>query len=172
MKISKIATDPFLVLIALVVFVPAIFFAYSLAHQHIDGRDVKPASTEQPDIDNSLDVSDQQSGSDGDDRSNGQSQPATITQAEQIAPSTQAPLPTPAPVAEKPVCNEAAKATAATNRNQQLTSENQLHEQQRVKLFLISTVYRKYWDEEVSRHQAVLQNIEATYQAALAAANC
>lgn len=172
MKIPKIATDPFLVLIALVVFVPAIFFAYSLAHQHIDGRDVRPAATEQLSTDSSLDIRDQQSESDADDDSGGQPQPATITQAEQISPSTQAPFPTPAPEAEKPVCNEAAKATAATNRNQQLTSENQLHEQQRVKLFLVSTVYRKYWDEEVSRHQAALQNIEATYQTALVAANC
>lgn len=167
MKIPKITTDPFLAMVALVVLVPALFFAYNVTHQHIDGRDVKSASTQQQsNVDNSP------NDTDSDTTPDRTTQPASITQAERIAPDAKAPLSIPMPAAERPSCDEIARASAVANRDQQLVSENQLHEQQRVKLLLISTIYRKYWDEEVSRHQAALQNIETTYQAALVAANC
>lgn len=168
-KTKKLIRDPFMGLILLVVLVPALLVIYGISRQ---------ASTQSAVNSARQDVSAEESTQAS---SASTTEPTPITQAEQteqqtrptVEPESGAPeKPTNAAKPAGPVCDQAKKQAAVTARGAQLSKENRYHEQQKDRLRLVSMVTRKYIDEEISRHQAALDKINADYQAALAAANC
>jgi hypothetical protein len=165
-KVKKLLRDPFVLLIAAVVLVPALLVAYGAAHQNRPTASINTVETVQ--TDNSQ-VASQSTATTG-------TQQQPMTQAEQPVVEEKAPQQAPvapAPVVPSaPVCNEAKRQEAQSTRAPQVDQENRHHERQKDKIRVISVVYRKYWDEEAARHQNVLNQIESTYKAALSAANC
>lgn len=144
---------------------PALLVVYSVTHQ--PGREAASASNAAI-IDATAD-SQQVAGV----ATQQPSDPQPINQAEQATIAEQQPQPeTVATPSAEPVCDQGKKQAATAAKESQIAQENAQHAQQNEKLRLISMVYRKYWDEEVARHQNALNQIEATYQAAVAAANC
>lgn len=167
MKIAKIVRDPFVWLIALVVLTPAGFIALGITQQPNDQTTVTSAS--QTDI-NSTDSKATSPQQPSEAATNQNNQP--ITQAEQATlPTAQAVTQTPAkPVG--PVCDQSKKQAAEAARNSQLASEDNYHQAELDKLRFISVIYRKYWDDEVARHDAAVAKIQADFQAAIGATHC
>lgn len=155
----KLVKDPFVILIALVVMVPAVLIAYTIARQpampSTAVNSVSQESNKAPQEVKSVDTA--------------ESQP--ITQAEQPTP-TEKPLAQPAPVAGESVCDETQKQAALTAKEAETKKATENHERQKDRLRISRLFTNKYWDEEVARHQAIMAGIESTYTAALAAAKC
>lgn len=169
-KLKKLLKDPFVVLIAIVVLVPSLLIGVGIATQnHTQSSAVNSAANE-----TSPQTEDQTSA----DSSQSQGDPQPITDAEQPPVAEKKPVSPPSAAAlapsasAPPVCDEGRKQAAHAARDSRQAQENSYHAQQQDRLRLISVVYRKYWDDEVARHQAVLAQINADFQAALAAANC
>jgi len=164
---KKLVRDPFVLLIALVIIVPALLVIVAAQAQN------KPQSTA---VNSAIsEVKPNQSQPTSSANQNNQAA-KPITEAEQPHNQAQAPAsatltPAPAPP-PAPVCDEGKKQAAQGNYNNQLASENNQHEQKLNQLRLVSMVTRKYWDEEMARHQAAVNQIESNYRAALTAANC
>ncbi len=164
---KKLVRDPFVILIALVVIVPALLVIVAAHNQNQPQSAVNSVSNEVHPNDSQQSSSSTETADD----------PKPITEAEQpnaYSPATSSTPSTPAEQVTPPVptCDQAQKQAAQTNYNSQLASENSNHQQKLNQLKLISVVTRKYRDEEIARHQAAVAQIESTYQAALAAANC
>lgn len=159
-KVKKLFRDPFFYMIAAVILVPGLLFAYGLRTSTRQTASINNL----PAVESSNTETSSQNQSDPTD-------PQPITQAEQAVAVEKAPKAEPAAPAA-PVCDQAKKQAAEDTKNSQTTSENQYHERQKSRLRVISTVYRKYMDEEIARHNNALNQIDATYSAAIAAANC
>lgn len=152
--------DPFVMLIMLVVLVPALLVAYGVTHQSPTQTAVNSVSNEVADSQQAQTSS----------TSTETIAPQPITQAEQSIIEEVQPVPVAATTA--PVCNQTQKQSAEASKNTQVAQENANHERQKEKIRLISRIYRKYMDDELARHQAAINQINATYQTNLAAANC
>lgn len=162
-RLKSIYKDPFLVLIAVVVLVPAVLVVYGIAHQSGRGAASITSTTESKPTNQVTSQS-----------TDPAEEPKPITQAEQSIVEEKTSKPAAAANAPQvgPTCDQVKKQTAEAVRNQQVALENTKHEKQKDKIRLVSQLYRKYWDEELTRHQEALNQIEATFRTAQAAANC
>lgn len=156
--LQKLFRDPFVLLIAVVVLVPAVLVAYSIASQASSHTAVNSVSQEAAEAETS------------ETGSSSTATPQPITQAEQPVIEEKQPVAEPAPQAA--VCDQTKKQAAESTKATQISQENAQHERQKDKLRAVTKVYRRYWDDEKTRHDNALNQIEATYRASLAAANC
>lgn len=163
-NVKKLVRDPFVLLIAVVVMVPAVLVAFAIATQGqpqsaVNGARQELSSSRHPSTPSASTES---------------VEPIPITEAEKPnatdeEQTTLAPI-NPSP--SGPVCDQAKKSAAESNRNHLIAEENILHEQKKAKIGFVSRVTRRHLTEEISRHNSVLSQIEATFRSDLAAANC
>jgi cytoskeletal protein RodZ len=163
MRLTKLIKDPFMLLIVAVVLVPALLVVFAITQQTDSRSAVNNVSQETPNSESTQSSSSAEASS----------PPQPITQAEQPTPvEVKQAVPESAPAPAVPTCDQSKKQAAESAKASQTAQESAQHERQLDRIRLISRVYRKYWDEEMARHHNILSQIEATYQAALAAANC
>lgn len=166
LKLKKLVKDPFVVMIAVVVLVPAILVAYAISNQQPTQSSVNGVNDQADSSESSQAAS--VTPPDAPQPITEAEKPQTPDTAPPVAPMTATTAATPA----APVCDEAQKNAAQAARDAKQAEENRYHEQQKDKLRLVSLIYRRYWDEEMVRHQNALNQIDADFRAALAAANC
>lgn len=168
MKIARIIRDPFVWLIALVVLTPAGFIAFGITTQQSQEQTALNSSSQT--ITDTAKASSPVSNQSIVETS--QSNPEPMSQAEQATVPPVQTVPRSPAASTGPVCDQARKQAAQTARTNQMASEDAYHQAELDKLRLISVIYRKYWDEEMARHDTVVNRIQAEYQAALASSNC
>jgi cytoskeletal protein RodZ len=159
-KAKTLVKDPFIVMIAFVVLVPAGLVVLGITRQ---GQSQSAVQNVLNEASSQTDVSPSPSSN------TRAATPQPITQAEQ-----------PAVVAEKQstlvaalpaVCDQAKKQDAEANRTSLISKENAKHDGL-VARAIIPGLSTRYLEEEAARHQAALVVIEDAYRTAVVAANC
>ena len=159
-KAKTLFKDPFIVMIAFVVLVPAGLVAFGISRQGQSQSAVQNVVNE---------ASEQDDASPSPSSNTRAATPQPITQAEQPAVVAEKQS---TPVAAQPaVCDQAKKQDAEANRISLISKENTKHDSL-VARAIIPGLSRRYLEEEAARHQAALVVIEDAYRAAVVAANC